>query len=105
MTWLDELGVQIRTARENSDLTQQELAKSLRIWRAQLSNYETGKSAPTVNVATEIAEALQAAFMGRVHLLQTDSHDHRPIAKRSPFRITFRMMSEPCPNVTCCASC
>src|SRR5712691_2998178 len=56
MAWLQELGDQIRKARRQADLSQQELAKSLSVSRGQLSNYENGKCPANVNVITEIAE-------------------------------------------------
>jgi transcriptional regulator with XRE-family HTH domain len=65
MTWLHELGDQIRTAREKAELSQEELAKSLSVCRGQLSNYENGKCPPNVNVVTEIAEALGTEFIVR----------------------------------------
>jgi transcriptional regulator with XRE-family HTH domain len=62
MTWLQELGNQIRAARQKAELTQGELSKSLSVSRGQLSNYENGKCPPNVNVVTEIAEALDTDF-------------------------------------------
>jgi transcriptional regulator with XRE-family HTH domain len=44
-------------------MTQAKLAESLSVSRAQLSNYENGKSPPDVNVVTEIAQALKTEFV------------------------------------------
>jgi len=66
MTWREELGGKIRAARLAKQLTQEELALALRptkISRAQISNIEKGKSTPAVNIVTEIANALGAAFV------------------------------------------
>jgi transcriptional regulator with XRE-family HTH domain len=65
MQWLKELGAQIRTARLNAGLTQEALARKLSVTREQLSNYENGKSAPSVNIVTEIAEALRVELVVR----------------------------------------
>lgn len=58
MSWLQELGREIRKERLKANLTQEQLAEKLSVKREQLSNYENGKSAPAVNIVTEIAEAL-----------------------------------------------
>jgi transcriptional regulator with XRE-family HTH domain len=63
MTWIEELGKQIRDAREKSGLSQVQLAKSLSVSRPQLSNYENGKSPANFNVVAEIAEALNTEFV------------------------------------------
>jgi transcriptional regulator with XRE-family HTH domain len=65
MTWREELGEKIRAARLAKGLTQEALVLALlptEISRAQISNIEKGKSAPAVNIVTEIARALGATF-------------------------------------------
>jgi transcriptional regulator with XRE-family HTH domain len=65
MTWRQELGEKIRAARVAKGLTQEALVLALlptEISRAQISNIEKGKSAPAVNIVTEIALALAATF-------------------------------------------
>lgn len=62
MTWRTELGEQIKKARLAADLTLEELASQVSVSRVQLGNYEKGKSAPPVNIVTEIASALKVEF-------------------------------------------
>ena len=67
MGWLSELGVQIREARKSAKMSQEELSAKVSarfsITRAQISHYENGKSAPAVNIVTEIAEVLVTEFV------------------------------------------
>lgn len=67
MGWLSELGGQIREARKLAKMSQEELSAKVSvrfsITRAQISNIERGKSAPAVNIVTEIAEALGTEFV------------------------------------------
>jgi transcriptional regulator with XRE-family HTH domain len=62
MNWQQELGRQIRDARQRAGMTQKELATHLTVSRETLSNYENGKSPATVNVIAEIAQALDTEF-------------------------------------------
>jgi len=78
MDWLRDLGAQIRNAREVAELTQAQLAKSLSVSRAQLSNYENGKSPPNVNVVTEIAKALETEFVVGGYRISRDDLIQRP---------------------------
>jgi transcriptional regulator with XRE-family HTH domain len=63
MHWQRELGGQIREARKAAGISQERLAETLSVTREQLSNYENGKSAPPVNVVTEIIIALRVEFV------------------------------------------
>ena len=63
MSWKSELGDQIRGARKARGLSQQGLANKISITREQISNIEKGKSAPAVNIVTEISKALDVPFM------------------------------------------
>jgi transcriptional regulator with XRE-family HTH domain len=63
MNWQRELGEQIREARKAAGISQERLAQTLSVTREQLSNYENGKSAPPVNVVTEIISALRVEFV------------------------------------------
>lgn len=66
MSWRLELGGQIRKARESAQMSQEGLAAKVSdrftISRAQISNIENGKSAPAVNIVTEISEILRTEF-------------------------------------------
>ena len=79
MNWLQELGDQIRNARQQAELSQQELAKSLSVSRGQLSNYENGKCPANVNVVTEIAEALGTEFVVRGYRIARNNGRQTPL--------------------------
>ena len=67
MGWLLDLGGQIQKARKSAKMSQEGLAAKVSarfpISRAQISHYESGLSAPAVNIVTEIAEALGTEFV------------------------------------------
>lgn len=53
-----DIGKNIRDLRVKQNLTQDELAEKLFVTRQTVSNYETGRSRPDVEMLTSIAEAL-----------------------------------------------
>ncbi|MGM9941995.1 MAG: helix-turn-helix domain-containing protein [Bulleidia sp.] len=55
---MKDIGKNIRTARINSHLNQQELADLLHVTRQTVSNYETGKSRPDIEMLESIAQVL-----------------------------------------------
>jgi transcriptional regulator with XRE-family HTH domain len=63
MSWLKVLGDQIRAERRKQGFSQEELAQKTSITRAQISHIENGRSAPAVNIVTEIAAALGVDFV------------------------------------------
>lgn len=64
-----DIGKNIRDLRESKGLTQEELAARLFVTRQTVSNYETGKTRPDVDMILRIAEVLDAdantVFYGR----------------------------------------
>ncbi len=64
-----DIGKNIRDLRESKDLTQEELAARLFVTRQTVSNYETGKTRPDVDMILRMAEVLDAdantVFYGR----------------------------------------
>lgn len=64
-----DIGKNIRDLRESKGLTQEELAARLFVTRQTVSNYETGKTRPDVDMILRIAEVLEAdantVFYGR----------------------------------------
>ncbi len=64
-----DIGKNIRDLRESKGLTQEELAVRLFVTRQTVSNYETGKTRPDVDMIMRIAEVLDAdantVFYGR----------------------------------------
>ena len=79
MNWQRELGEQIRKARKAAGISQEQLAKTLSVTREQLSNYENGKSAPPVNVVTEIIRALRVEFVVGSCRITLDDLKQRPV--------------------------
>ena len=54
-----DIAKNIRALRTTKNLTQDELAEKLFVTRQTVSNYETGKSRPDVEMLTRIAEVLE----------------------------------------------
>lgn len=57
---MNEIGKNIRFLREQRKLSQDQLAESLHVTRQTVSNYETGRSRPDVEMLTALAAALDA---------------------------------------------
>ena len=55
-----DIGKNIRSLREKKGMTQEALAEALFVTRQTVSNYETGRSRPDVEMLTALAEALGA---------------------------------------------
>ena len=53
-----DIGKNIKELRQRKNLTQDELAEKLFVTRQTVSNYETGKSRPDIEMLTKIAEVL-----------------------------------------------
>ena len=54
-----DIGKNIKTLRTKKDMTQDELAEKLFVTRQTVSNYETGRSRPDVDMLAKIAEVLE----------------------------------------------
>ena len=54
-----DIGKNIRQLRTQKNMTQDELAKKLFVTRQTVSNYETGKSRPDVEMLDRIAQMLE----------------------------------------------
>ena len=57
---MNDIGKNIRFLREQRKLSQDQLAESLHVTRQTVSNYETGRSRPDVEMLTTLAAALDA---------------------------------------------
>lgn len=57
-TLREKLGLNIRKAREQKDLTQEKLAEMARIDYSYLNLIENGKRNPSIKIVTKIARAL-----------------------------------------------
>lgn len=58
MTWQQELGTQIRKARQAAGLTQAKLAERSHVSRQMIGRYETGGDPPSVKILAQIARVL-----------------------------------------------
>ena len=54
-----DIGKNIKALRQQKNMTQDELAEKLFVTRQTVSNYETGKSRPDIEMLTRIAETLE----------------------------------------------
>lgn len=55
-----DIGKNIKTLREKRNITQEELAEKLFVTRQTVSNYETGRTRPDIDMLMKIAEVLEA---------------------------------------------
>ena len=82
MPWRVKFADDIKAARLRAGMSQQALADRLSVTRVQLGNYESGKSAPPLNIAIEIARALDEEFI--VEGYKITKHDASPGPKLAP---------------------
>jgi transcriptional regulator with XRE-family HTH domain len=90
VTWQEEFGLQIRDARKLAGMSQAQLATKMTVGRAQLSNYENGKSDIPAHVAVEIAEALGKDFVVRGCRIGRDRTD-RPRLSSEPHQLSLEL--------------
>ena len=74
-----DIGKNIRTARVRAGMTQDELAEQLHVSRQTVSNYETGRSRPDIDMLFSIAEALGMDVSALLYgtLLPPEAHRER----------------------------
>jgi transcriptional regulator with XRE-family HTH domain len=89
MNWKQELGNQIKGARESAGLTQSELAIQLDVSRQMLSRYEAGRAAPAVDVLVEIARALEIEFQVKGILVRFEHGAGRSRLLHRQFKLEF----------------
>jgi transcriptional regulator with XRE-family HTH domain len=95
MSWLSELGDQIREARMARGMSQQELSNHTSVSRAQIGNIEKGKSAPAANIVAEIANALDTDLriaghrLSRVGDTKVPSTNAIPVQLRLEFEVEY----------------
>lgn len=75
------IGTNIRALRERQGLTQEELAQALFVTRQTVSNYETGKSRPDVDMLVKIAQVLETDVEQLLYGLSAEQ-DRRRAARR-----------------------
>lgn len=76
-----DIGKNIRALREKRGMTQEALAEALFVTRQTVSNYETGRSRPDLDMLVKIAQVLEADVNQVLYGLSTDQ-DRRRMVKR-----------------------
>jgi transcriptional regulator with XRE-family HTH domain len=92
MLWRQQLGEQVREARNRAGLTQLQLAEMTSVKREHISNIELGKNSPAVKIITDIARALRTSFQLDGCRIEPDSRSsgrYRPIAVPEQMRLDF----------------
>lgn len=83
MNWKQDLGSQLREARDAAGLTQTELARRLRVSRQMVSRYENGTASPAIDVLAFAAETLGVEFEIRgIKILTSPTVERRPTPAR-----------------------
>ncbi len=97
MEWKKDLAAQIKKARESANLTQDELADLLDVSRTMISNYETNKGVPAIEVLAVMAVELETKFKvkGLQIIVEPTSPRLRSVPKQ--LRLDFEK-SEPFPG-------
>ena len=72
-----DIGKNIKELRQLKNLTQDQLAEKLFVTRQTVSNYETGKSRPDVDMLTRIAETLDADLNAVIYGLPQPRQDRK----------------------------
>lgn len=62
-----DIGKNIRIRRIQKNMTQEELAGLLFVTRQTVSNYETGRSSPDLDMLIQISDALEANVNAIIH--------------------------------------
>lgn len=76
-----DIGKNIRSLREKKGMTQEALAEALFVTRQTVSNYETGRSRPDLDMLVKIAEVLEADVNQVLYGLPADQ-DRRRMVRR-----------------------
>ena len=76
----------LRSLREGSGLTQDQVAVAVGITQASLSNYERGRRAPSLPVAMALADVLGVSL---ADLAKAAQRQRRPSAKPQPTRVSL----------------
>lgn len=77
-----DIGKNIRTARIRRGLTQDGLAEQLHVSRQTVSNYETGRSRPDIDILLSVAEALEVDIQTLLYgePVPPELREYRPLA-------------------------
>lgn len=89
MGWKQELGEQIKNARESARLTQTELGSRLKVSRQMISKYEAGKVVPAFEILASIARTLETGFQVQGLQLVAENTSQRLKSVPKQFRLDF----------------
>ena len=76
-----DIGKNIRALREKRGMTQEALAEALFVTRQTVSNYETGRSRPDLDMLVKIAQVLEADVNQVLYGLPTDQNRRRMVRR------------------------
>lgn len=74
---MKDISKNIRTARINAHLNQQELADRLHVTRQTVSNYETGKSRPDIDMLESISQVLNTDLQQLIYGIRKPAQQNR----------------------------
>ena len=83
-TFFERLGKRIATARNNADLTQQQLADSIGIPQPQLASYEVGRRRIPVSLLPGLARALRVSVEAMIDEEQAQAPTAPARTRRGP---------------------
>ena len=75
MTWLEELALNIREARQGERLTQRQLAQRIGMTMSAVSNYENARRAPSLRVMSTMSSVLRMSLDDLVPLDTCEMRD------------------------------
>ena len=76
-----DLGIKIKNLREIEKISQEQLAKTLKINRNYLSRIETGKSEPTSSILKDLANIFNISIDSLLHISNNQTSNEEKIDK------------------------
>ena len=95
-----DIGKNIKTLRTKKNMTQDELAEKLFVTRQTVSNYETGRSRPDVDMLAKIAEVLETDANTVIYGLQVQPDKKKEFVKTALGAVILVLLSLPVPWLT-----
>ena len=94
MDWKKELGIQLREGRRDSNLSQDDVAKKIKIHLNMIGRYEGGVSGPELDVLIQLASVLdKREFRIGNHLVVIkgvgEEEDEKPISHPKQLRLVY----------------
>lgn len=94
MNWKKELGIQLREGRGDSNLSQDDVAKKIKIHLNMIGRYESGASGPELDVLIQLAAALdKREFRIENHLViikrLDEEGEEQPLSHPKQLRLVY----------------